>query len=186
MTPIFFLSGAPAVGKSTTARALAARFPKSIHISVDDIRTMVVSGLVLPGEWVPSLVEQLRLARQSASWMAKIYRAAGFTVVIDDFWDPSSRLEEYSELFQEPDVHKILLYPSQQAAEARSLKRAGPGESDEYIASGIRVVYEHLGTEIANLARQGWQVLDTSGQTIEETVEGLLKKISAPAVSTLL
>ena len=46
--PVFVIVGPPAVGKSTTSKALAARFPKSLHIPVDDVRTMVVSGLVLP------------------------------------------------------------------------------------------------------------------------------------------
>ena len=34
---------------AATARALAAHFEKSLHIPVDDLREMVVSGLALPG-----------------------------------------------------------------------------------------------------------------------------------------
>ncbi|MFZ5855821.1 MAG: AAA family ATPase, partial [Chloroflexota bacterium] len=92
MTPIFFLAGAPAVGKSTAARALAAKFPKSMHISVDTLRDMVISGAIHPsGNWSPGLVEQLSLARASAMQMAISYNQAGFVVIIDDFWDPHGR-----------------------------------------------------------------------------------------------
>jgi len=92
MNPIFWVVGPPAVGKSTTSRALPARFPKSLHIPVDDIRNMVVSGIELPGAvWSDDLTQQVTLARTSVIQMALSYHRAGFVVVIDDFWDPNHR-----------------------------------------------------------------------------------------------
>jgi tRNA A37 N6-isopentenylltransferase MiaA len=35
---MFLIAGPPAVGKSSTSRALAARFPRCLYIPVDDIR----------------------------------------------------------------------------------------------------------------------------------------------------
>jgi predicted kinase len=177
MTPIFFLAGAPAVGKSTAARALAAQFPKSIHIPVDTIREMVVSGVIHPSDkWSPGLIEQLALARASVTQMAIAYNQAGFVVVIDDFWDPNSRLSEYERLFREPHVYKILLFPNQQTAEERNRKRAGFGNESDYIANGIRTVYNHLQKEIASLELQGWIVEDTTDKTIEATVKHILMR----------
>ena len=178
MTPIFFLAGAPAVGKSTTARALAAQFPKSMHIPVDTIREMVISGAVHPGEdWSPGLIEQLTLARASTTHIALSYNQAGFVVVIDDFWDPNSRLLEYERLFQTPNIHKILLFPSQQAAEERNQKRSGSDNESEYIADGIRNVYGRLTNEIAGLERQGWIIEDTTNKTTEATVQHILAQV---------
>ena len=178
MTHIFVLVGAPAVGKSTAAHTLAAQFQKSIHIPVDDVRDMVVSGLVHPGDnWGQDLIEQLALARESVTQMAIKYSEAGFVVVIDDFWDPNSRLLEYNLLFQGTNVHKVLLYPSQQAAEARNRKRSGPGDGSDYIAGGIRLVYEHLSTEVAKLKSQGWMVVDTTDKSIETTASYILAQI---------
>lgn len=140
MSHIFLLVGAPAVGKSTTAHALAARFQKSIHIPVDNIRDMVVSGLLLPGpEWSLNS-SQVALARASVIQMALNYSKAGFVVVIDDFWDTNSKLREYGKPDSRSNFHKILLLPSQQAAEERNIKRAGPGDGNPYIADGIRAV----------------------------------------------
>lgn len=175
MVQIFLLVGAPAVGKSSTAKSLAARFPKSIHIPVDDLRMMVVSGLVQPGQWETNLIEQLRLARESAIQMALTYNAADFYVVIDDFWDPHSQLNEYDALFKKSNVHKIVLYPSQLSAEERNLKRSASSEISEYLLGGIREVYFYLQTQAVNLERTGWLLLDTTDISIEETVDLILK-----------
>jgi DNA polymerase III delta prime subunit len=178
MAHIFLIAGAPAVGKSTTAHALATKFERSIHISVDDLREMVVSGIVRPGgNWNHSLIEQLTLARQSAMQMAITYNKADFVVVIDDFWDPNSQLLEYGLLFQEPNVHKILLFPSQQVAEERNLQRSGSVEGSQYIADGIRTVYESLKADIRNLENQGWIIADTSEKNVEATVKHILSQV---------
>jgi len=178
MSHIYFIAGAPAVGKSTTARALALQFQKSIHIPVDNIREMVVSGVIHPsGNWSQELIEQLALARQNVTQMAITYREAGFMVVIDDFWDPYGRLQEYAHLFQEPNVHKILLFPSQKIAEERNLKRSGSVEASQYIADGIRSVYKSLETDAIDLENQGWIIADTTDKTVEETVQHILVQV---------
>jgi predicted kinase len=177
MTPIFLLAGGPAVGKSTTAAALAARFPKSVHIPVDAVRDMVVSGYALPGaDWSQALVEQLVVARECAVTVALAYHKAGFAVAIDDFWDPNSGLVEYATLFSQPQVRKILLYPSRDAARARNRQRSGPGAAADYIDDGIRLVYEHLDAVVDDLAAQGWWVLDTSELGVEDVVQEILMR----------
>jgi len=172
---IFLLVGAPAVGKSSTAKALARRFPKSVHIPVDDLRDMVVSGLVYPGaDWSAALVEQLSLARKTAVQMAIDYSRAGFDVVIDDFWDPLSRLAEYDDLWELPGATRVLLFPSQEAAEARNLKRSGAEQATGYIAEGIRLVYSSLSPEIEGLRGAGWQIVDTTDTSIDGAVDLIL------------
>lgn len=175
VTPIFLIVGAPAVGKSSTAHALAAQYPKGIHIPVDNLRDMVVTGRAYPGSiWSPELVEQLKLARESTAQMALNYSNAGFAVTIDDFWDSNSRLSEYQAVFQDSRTHKILLYPSQLTAQERNQKRAGAGNENAYIAAGIQAVYEHLQNAISDLRQQGWIVIDTSHQDVATTVKSIL------------
>lgn len=179
MTLIFLLVGGPAVGKSTTARALAARFPKSVCIPVDTVRDMVVSGQALPGtDWSDDLVEQLVVARECAAYMALAYRRAGFVVVIDDFWDPHSGLAEYAPLISYPQTRRVLLYPSQNAAHARNLNRSGAGIARDYIDGGIQIVYEHLATAVDSLEVQGWLVLDTTEQSVEDVVSSILERVA--------
>lgn len=175
MTPIFVVVGPPAVGKSTTSRALAARFAKSLHIPVDNIREMVVSGLRLPSaDWSDELVQQLSLARASVSHMALTYREAGFAVVIDDFMDPNHD-SDYQTLLNEPEVHMVLLYPSQSEAHQRNLRRSGNSSARAYIDDGIRTVYEQLKAALPQLKQEGWHVLDTSLLSVEDTVMAILR-----------
>lgn len=174
MNPIFLVVGPPAVGKSTTSRALAAQFDRSIHIPVDDLRDMVVSGLVLPSSiWSDDLVQQITLARESAIHMALTYRRAGFAVVIDDFVDPN-RLSEYQALRSHPDVHTVILYPIQSEAHRRNLQRAGTSPARDYIDEGIRIVYQQLDAVVDYLEQDGWTVLDTSTLSVEATVSKIL------------
>jgi predicted kinase len=172
--PIVLIVGAPASGKSSASRALAALYPKSIAICVDDIRTMVVSGLALPSaDWSPALTEQLQLVRTSVVEMAKIYSAAGFAVVIDDFWDPFTRLSEYDDLFTRSHLKRVLLYPDQQKAHAQNLRRSGPGQIQEYLDDGIRIVYADLNRLVGDLAQDGWTILDTTDDSVEDTAARL-------------
>jgi len=174
MQPIYLITGAPASGKSTVSRALAARFPRSIAICVDDLRSMVVGGVVHPGpEWPRELVEQLQLARRSVTEMAQRYQRAGFAVVIDDFWDPHSRMSEYRELFDAAEMWRVVLYPQQQKAHAQNLLRTGPGGFQEYLDGGIREVYADLNRTAGELAQSGWILLDTTDDTAEDTAARL-------------
>ena len=174
MLPIVLIVGSPAAGKSSASRALAALYPKSIAIRVDEIRDMVVSNLASPSaEWSPELTEQLQLVRTSVVEMAKTYNAAGFAVVIDDFWDPFTQLNEYDALFTNSNFRRVLLYPDQEITHARNLQRSGPGLLQDYLDEGIRIVYADLNRVVGDLERAGWNVLDTTHDSVEDTAARL-------------
>ena len=176
MEPIFLVVGPPAVGKSTTSRAIAARFPKSVHIPVDDFRNMVISGIKLPSaEWNDELAQQVALARSSAVHMAFLYQQAGFSVVLDDFWD-GDHLSDYQMLFGSPDLHRIILLPRQGEAHQRNLKLSGESSVRDYLDQGIQIVYQELSAEVEILEQEGWVVVDSTSLDIEETVTNILER----------
>jgi len=177
--PIFLVVGPPAVGKSTTSRALAARFSRSIHVPVDDIRNMVVSGIALPGGvWTDDLARQVTLARTSVVQTALSYHGAGFVVVIDDFLDPNQR-SDYQALLGHPDLHKIILFPDQDAAHRRNLQRSGETPARAYIDEGVRTVYRQFSASVPRLAQEGWLVVDTTILSVEDTVAEILRRTTA-------
>lgn len=170
---MFVLVGPPAAGKTTTSRALCGRFPRSVHISVDKIREIVVTGLVLPSpRWSDELAQQVTLARESAMDMAARYRQAGFTVVVDDFVDPHG-LAEYEGLSEWPGVRRVVLFPSQQEAHRRNVLREGDTPERAYIDDGIRHVYGLLRELAAKLRRDGWDFVDSTRLTVDQTVASI-------------
>ena len=169
---VLVVVGPPAVGKSTVTRLLANALTPSIRVDVDYIRDgMVVNGAVLPHEtWSAALVEQLAAARASACGIARAYSAIGFDVVIDDFYDPHSRLEEYAAI-DDLRPRRVILVPERAVAQERS--RARDDAAAAFIAAGIDEVYALLPSAEA-LAADGWAVLDTSDLTAEQTRDVLL------------
>lgn len=186
MTPIFLIAGSPASGKTTIGHALAASFAKGMHIPVDAIQDMVVSGFHRPGpDWTPELIEQLILARANACAMAMRYRQAGFAVTVDDFFDGYSRMAEYRDILSLPQVYKILLYPTEQTTIARNLARYDPGERAEYLEAPIHMLYALFRDIVEELKASGWLVVDSTEQSVEETVAEILERTGKSALRKL-
>lgn len=183
--PIFLVAGGPGVGKSSTSRALAATFARAVHIPVDDLRDMVVAGIVLPGpEWSEELRRQVRVAREAAVQLALAHAGVGFAVVIDDFWDPHE-LAEYRSLLRWPGTHAVVLHPDQAEARRRNAVRSR-GEAGAYVDAAIPLVYDMLAPVVGRLADEGWLVLDTTHLDVAAVVDAIrafagLPRADAPA-----
>lgn len=186
MNHILLIIGSPASGKSTIAKELAKRSPKGLHIPVDDLRTMVQGGIIHPNyAWPPELIQQLELARQTAIDMAVRYCEANFLVAIDDFWDPQSQLQEYAPLINRSNVTQIILKPSVAVALARLHARQAPSTFRNALDEAIRLVNTDLDHHREELIQQGWLMIDTSNDTIEETVMRILALLEASATKPL-
>ena len=91
-------------------------------------------------------------------------------MVLDDFYDPRSRLAEYDAIADLGPLRVVLL-PHLDVARERSRTR-GPGPA-EYIADGIHEVYALIGAT-ADRGLAGWTVLDNSRETPEQTRDRIL------------
>ena len=87
--PPLILTGGPAVGKSVTARALAAGRPRCAFIDVDDVRQFVVTGAAAPWEGEEGR-EQQRLGVTNACGLARNFLAMGIEVVVADVLTPET------------------------------------------------------------------------------------------------
>ncbi len=169
--PILILSGVPGAGKSSVARAWLQTFPRGLHLPVDDLRELVVSGTAHPSlQPNPEVTRQFSLARQVAFGAAHLYAREGFAVALDDvLWphDPDTFLGVAAQL----PVTRVLLRPSLEAALRRNRERTHKPFDTATLAPIIEGL--HAGMSPAAFKAAGWRVLDSSDLTLEETVARL-------------
>jgi regulator of PEP synthase PpsR (kinase-PPPase family) len=66
------------------------------------------------------------------------------------------------------------LYPTQEEAHQRNLKRSGNSPARSYIDEGIQIVYQQLTPALPQLGQEGWLVVDTTALSIDEVVNYIL------------
>ena len=163
------ITGPPGSGKTTIAREIAQRFPKSIHIQVDHLREMMVNGIKLPdNDQTEESNQQFQLARSTAIYMAQLYAEQNMFVIIDDLCVPEEFAAQYTMLFEDPTVERILLLPTAEALIERLRKRCGA--LDEILIECVPWLYGFL----EPMPKDSWIVLDSRDWTVEQTVAKVL------------
>lgn len=106
------LTGGPAVGKSTSAAALAAAHLPTASIEVDDLRRLVFGGAA-PWDGTAG-EEQQALGARNACALARNFLAEGIDVVVTDVLTPST-----AEIYRTELPGALLVRLSVDLAEAR-------------------------------------------------------------------
>ncbi|MEU9759049.1 AAA family ATPase [Streptomyces sp. NPDC047985] len=166
---VIVVSGISAAGKSTVAQALAERLPRSAHVRGDTFRRMVVNGQVhMTAEAPPEAVAQLRLRYRLAAATADAYVEAGFTVVLQDIL-LGEHLREITEMIRSRPLAVVMLAPDPDVVARREEKRSKTGYGPDWQPKDLDKVLRDSTPRIGL-----W--LDTSHQTVEETVDEILKR----------
>ncbi|WP_189545241.1 AAA family ATPase [Streptomyces gelaticus] len=164
---VVLITGVMASGKSTVAQALAERLPRAVHVRGDVFRRMVVSGRA---EMVPGAYEeaaaQLRLRYRLSAMTADTYAGEGWTAVVQDVV-LGEELAGYVELVRTRPLFVVVLAPGPRAVAEREAGRGksgyGAGWTVESLDLALREETPRIGL---------W--LDTTGQTVEQSVDAVL------------
>jgi predicted kinase len=169
---VYLVTGPMAAGKSTTARLLASRFERGVHLEGDVFRRSIVRGRdEMTPDPAPGALDQLRLRYMLAASAADGYVDAGFTVALEDVVG-GALLAEYRAMIRSRPCHVVVLVPSLEAVAAREAGRDHKGYGAGWT---LEEFYEGF---IATTPRVGiW--IDTTRLTPDETVDEILARTVA-------
>lgn len=172
----WLITGIPGAGKSTVSRELAKQFPRSAHIEVDRVREMIVSGNLKPGqEPLTESDAQLELGVRNAALLANSLMEAGFTPVVDDVV-LQVQLARYRDVLARWPIRLVVLAPSVEIAVERDQRR-----SEKHVADR----FAYLDAELRKQMQGVGLWLDTSGMTVAETVERIIRRADEALVTPL-
>ena len=127
MADLIVVTGPPGAGKSTVARVLADRFPRSALVTGDSFFAFVSGGWVAP--WLPEAHEQNDVVLRAAASAAGRFVAGGYTVVYDGVLGPWF-LPTFSAATGLACLSYVVLLPSEQECLGRVAGRSGHGFTD--------------------------------------------------------
>ncbi|MGH2601700.1 MAG: AAA family ATPase, partial [Dehalococcoidia bacterium] len=122
---LLLLFGGPAgAGKSTLARVWCATRERAVHIQLDEVRELIVSGRADPQEPGDLQGEQYWLSVRASLALARAFLEAGYDVALDDVLLPPDFDGGWRPLLDGLSWRMVIVLPSLEQTLARSQQRA--------------------------------------------------------------
>jgi predicted kinase len=170
--PVLILSGAPGVGKTTVAAALAERSERgAVHLESDRFYGFIRAGYIEP--WKPESNEQNRAVMRIVAAAAAGYAAAGYFTIVDGIVIPGWYLEPLRDALREAgqEVAYAVLRAPLPACIERVREREGGSLFDAEAMDRLWNSFAALGELEAN-------VVEVDGMGAEEVAAELRSRLS--------
>ncbi|ULH14952.1 chloramphenicol phosphotransferase CPT family protein [Deinococcus sp. KNUC1210] len=172
--PVLLLSGVPGTGKSSLAQAWLYTFARGLHLPVDTLRELVVSGIAHPSLSAdPEATRQFALARRVAFLAAALYAREGFAVALDDVWWPHDPDDLNAELLGGLNVSRVFLTAPLATVLERNRTRTGKPFEPHLLEPIIRALHGSMNP--ADFAAAGWHVVGSEGKALAHTLETVVQ-----------
>ncbi len=157
----------PGAGKSTVARALAARFERAAHVEGEALWRQIVSGAAWPERELGGDSErQYELSIRNQCLLARSYAEAGFLPVMDFVVVTRFHLDAYRHYLAGGALRLAVLAPRAEVVTARDAARAKPvGDRFAHLDATLRAELAGLGA---------W--VDSSDLDVAATVDAILER----------
>jgi len=161
------VTGPTGSGKTSVSLALAKKLDKCVFIEVDHIKHMILSGFYKQNkQW---LYSEWKLVGQTIGIMTNNFLANDFNVVIGGYMHSDG----WTSLSNQVDItHKFLLNPSKEVIKIRD------NERDSKYFMGEEAIQEHIEYLAINTVFEDFHGIDSTEQTVEQTVDEILDRIS--------
>jgi chloramphenicol 3-O-phosphotransferase len=159
-------TGPAGAGKSTLARAWCATRSRAVHVELDEVRHLIVSGLADPQSPGPLPTEQYDTSVAACCALVREFTAAGYDVAVDDAVDPETFEGHWSPRLVGIELSVVVVRPSLDVALERGAERP------KRVRRGL-VREQHAATSRWPSRR----TIDTAGQSVEESLQAARRLI---------